>query len=173
MVISRDGFLILRLFAGTPHDATRFARCPKRECGDFAEVFLSLLVLFTWSFAASTILPLSSEVPLAFVIRSSEGWVVPVLVATAGNTFGACTTYWLARAAVAVRPLQGERTRRASALLAKYGTPALLLSWVPLVGAVLVLLAGAARVPVGGFLLWTTIGKAARYVAVALAVDRL
>ena len=43
----------------------------------------------------------------------------------------------------------------------------------PLVGDVLVLLAGAARMPFGTFIGWTTAGKAARYVAVALAVDRL
>lgn len=75
------------------------------------EVVLSLLVLFAWSFAAATVLPLSSEVPLAVVVRSSDEWIAPVVVATAGNTLGACTTYWLARAAVTVVPPRGERTR--------------------------------------------------------------
>jgi membrane protein YqaA with SNARE-associated domain len=98
------------------------------------------------------------------VIRNSGDWLVPVLVATAGNTFGACTTYWLARAAVAVAPPRSERTRRASALLGKYGAPAMLLSWVPLMGDVLVLLAGAARMPVWRFIGWTTLGKGSRYV---------
>jgi membrane protein YqaA with SNARE-associated domain len=99
--------------------------------------------------------------------------MIPVLVATAGNTLGACTTYWLARAAMAVAPPPGERTRRASALLSRYGAPAMLLSWVPLIGDVLVLLAGAAYMPVWQFLAWTITGKALRYVAVALAVNRL
>jgi membrane protein YqaA with SNARE-associated domain len=138
--------------------------------GHSAEDALSLLVLFAWSFAASTILPLSSEVPLALVIRDSGDWLVPVFVATAGNTLGAC--YWLARAAVAVASPYGERTRRASALLAKYGAPAMLLSWVPIIGDVLVLLAGAARMPIWRFIGWTTLGKGARYVAVALIVER-
>jgi membrane protein YqaA with SNARE-associated domain len=129
--------------------------------------------LFAWSFAAATILPLASEVPLALVVRSSGDWRLPVLVATVGNTLGACTTYWLARWAVSLAPPHNERTRRASALLAKYGAPSMLLSWVPLVGDVLVLLAGAARMPVWRFIAWTTLGKALRYVAVALAVDRL
>jgi membrane protein YqaA with SNARE-associated domain len=128
--------------------------------------------LFAWSFAAATILPLSSELPLALVIRNSGDWQVPVLVATVGNTLGACTTYWLARAAVAIAPAGSERTRRASALLAKYGAPAMLLSWVPLIGDVLVVLAGAARMPLWRFIGWTTLGKAARYVAVALAIER-
>jgi membrane protein YqaA with SNARE-associated domain len=61
---------------------------------------------------------------------------------------------------------------RASAWLAKHGPPALLLSWVPLIGDLLVALAGAARMPVVPFVAWTTIGKAARYVVVALLVSR-
>jgi membrane protein YqaA with SNARE-associated domain len=48
----------------------------------------------------------------------------------------------------------------------------MLLSWVPLIGDVLVLLAGAARMPVGRFIGWTTLGKGLRYVVVALAVER-
>lgn len=144
-----------------------------RDCERRAgEGLLSLLVLLGWSFASATILPLSSEVPLALVIWNSGTWPVPVLVATAGNTLGACTTYWLARAAVAVAPPQPDKTRRASALLARYGAPAMLLSWVPLIGDVLVLLAGAARMPVWRFIGWTTLGKGARYVAVALAVEQ-
>jgi membrane protein YqaA with SNARE-associated domain len=95
------------------------------------------------------------------------------VVATIGNVLGACTTYWLARAAVTVAPSGGAKTRRAAALLGRYGPPALLLSWVPLIGDVLVFLAGAARMPVWTFVAWTTIGKAARYIAVALAVERL
>lgn len=132
---------------------------------------MKLVALFLWSFAAATILPLSSEVPLALLVRNSGGWLVPVVVATAGNVLGACTTYWLARAAVTAVPPESDRVRRASAILANYGPPAMLLSWVPLLGDVLVLLAGAARMPIGPFLAWTIAGKAARYIAVALAVS--
>jgi len=131
---------------------------------------VNLIALFLWSFAAATILPLSSEVPLALLVSMSGRWVVPVTVATTGNVLGALTTYWLARAAVTAMPPESVRLRRASALLAAYGPPAMLLSWVPLLGDVLVLLAGAARMPLGRFLVWVTVGKAARYVAVALAV---
>lgn len=137
------------------------------------EAVLSLLILFAWSFAAATVVPLSSEVPLGVVVRSTGDWVVPVLVATAGNTLGACTTYWLARGAVTLVSPRSERARRASGLLARYGAPSMLLSWVPLIGDVLVLLAGAARMPLWRFVGWTAVGKAARYVVVAVAVDRL
>jgi membrane protein YqaA with SNARE-associated domain len=48
----------------------------------------------------------------------------------------------------------------------------MLLSWVPLIGDVLVLLAGAARMSVWRFIGWTTLGKGARYALVALAVEQ-
>ena len=133
---------------------------------------LDLLVLFAWSFAASTILPLSSEVPLALAVHRSNGWAVPVLVATAGNYLGACTTYWLARYAVErATAAPSRRVANASRLIARYGPPALLLSWVPLIGDALVALAGAAHMPFLAFSIWTVIGKAARYVAVAWIVN--
>ncbi len=133
---------------------------------------LDLLLLFGWSFAAATILPLSSEVPLALAVHRSNGWVAPVLVATAGNYLGACTTYWLARyAAERAAPAPSRRVANASKLIARYGSPALLLSWVPLIGDALVALAGAAHVPFVAFSIWTIIGKVARYIAVAWLVN--
>ena len=67
-----------------------------------------------------------------------------MLVATAGNYLGACTTYWRAR--YAAERGGARATRRAGerrrALIARYGPPALLLSWVPLIGDALVALAG-------------------------------
>ena len=140
---------------------------------ELAGDLLSLIVLFAWSFAAATVLPLSSEVPLAVVVSQSGGWVVPVLVATAGNTLGACTTYWLARAAVIAAAPKSPRVRKAAAWLARYGPPAMLLSWVPVIGDVLVALAGAARMRFWIFAVWILIGKFARYVAIGLATTRL
>lgn len=126
-----------------------------------------LLGLFLWSFAAATVLPLSSELPLAVAVRQQIDWKLAVIVATAGNYLGACTTFVLARAAAtrfASDP--SPRTRHAAAMLRRFGPPALLLSWVPLIGDVLVALAGAAGVPFGWFSLWAIIGKGARYLFV-------
>lgn len=131
---------------------------------------MALVILFAWSFAAATILPLASEVPLALVVRESGGWHIPVAVATVGNVLGACTTYWLARAATAAAPTASPRVHRIATRLASYGPPVLLLSWVPIIGDVLVALAGAAGVPFGAFIAWTTLGKLGRYVAVAVTV---
>ena len=136
------------------------------------DILFSYGGLFAWSFLAATVLPLSSEAALAYLVGTSRQIVLPVLVATAGNYLGACTTYWLGRRASRalgsgrVGPAKAERAAR---LLARYGGPALLLSWVPVVGDALVAGAGAVRMPFFGFSVWVAVGKGLRYLVVAWA----
>lgn len=127
-------------------------------------------VLFAWSFLAATILPLSSEAPLAALVYQRREWVLPVLVATLGNYLGACTTYGLARAAARATGAgarDGRFQQQAVRLVSRYGAPAMLLSWVPLIGDALVVIAGAAAMPFARFSVAVVIGKAARYALVA------
>jgi membrane protein YqaA with SNARE-associated domain len=134
----------------------------------------ALLTLFAWSFLAATVLPLSSEAPLVVYVRSYGQVTIPVLVATAGNYLGACTTYWLARRAAQVLS-KGQATEesrsRSATLLRRFGQPVLLLSWVPILGDALVVLAGAMRLPFGAFSLWVALGKGLRYLVVAWAAS--
>lgn len=132
--------------------------------------------IFLWSFAAATILPLSSEAPLAYLVHQTGDVLLPVVLATFGNYLGACTTYWLARGAAAAiertrtpDPKPSSRQRRAFAFLQRWGSPALLLSWVPLLGDALVAAAGALRLPFAAASVWLIGGKLVRYVAVAWA----
>ncbi len=130
------------------------------------------LSLFLWSFLAATVLPLSSELALVALVSADRRLVVPVLVATAGNYLGACTTYWLGRRARQVlepRMSAQPQRQRAVKLLRRWGQPALLLSWVPLLGDALVVVAGSLALPFGAFSLWVVIGKGLRYLAVAWA----
>ncbi len=135
---------------------------------------MDLATLFLWSFLAATILPLGSEPALAAIVHGREAVALPVTVATLGNYLGACTTYALAT--TVSRAVKGERAlrrmERASLLVRRYGAPALLLSWVPLLGDAIVAAAGAARMRFLPFSLWTLAGKAARYTVLALIVDR-
>jgi membrane protein YqaA with SNARE-associated domain len=133
---------------------------------------MDLLTLFCWSFLAATVLPLGSEPALAAVVHRRDAVVLPVLIASAGNYLGACTTYWLAL--TASRAVSSERARkrmeRATALVQKYGGPALLLSWVPLLGDAIVAAAGAARMPFLAFSAWTIAAKSGRYTVLAWLV---
>ena len=129
---------------------------------------MELWGLLVSSFLAATILPLASEVPLAVVVRQHGDVLLPVIIATAGNYLGACTTYGLARAAAKRLALPPTSTpRRALIIFERYGAPSLLLSWVPVVGDAIVVLAGASHVRFLPFSIWTVFGKAGRYAAVA------
>ena len=128
------------------------------------------LTLFAWSFLAATVLPLASEPMLVVLVRNGSGIGGPVLVATAGNYLGACTTYFLARAAarrLASVAAAVASHRRAAALIQRFGQPALLLSWVPVIGDAVVAVAGGVGIPFLPFTLWVIAGKLARYSAVA------
>jgi membrane protein YqaA with SNARE-associated domain len=140
----------------------------------------SLLALFAWSFAAATFLPLGSEIPFAYLVHSRQEVALPVVVATAGNYLGACTTYWLARGAIHVldrrrrksEPLSAKQ-RRAFAFVRRWGAPALVFSWLPFVGDVLVATAGVLRLPFASCSVWLVAGKLARYLALAWVALRV
>ncbi len=145
----------------------------KRKWNQFEFMILALATLFMWSFLAATILPLSSEVPLIVYVRSYNQFLLPVAVATIGNYLGSCTTYWLARRAAGAfdrtNALQ-QSDSRAARLIRRFGQPALLLAWVPIIGDAMVALAGGLKMPFVAFSIWTALGKLLRYIAVAWAV---
>lgn len=135
-------------------------------------IVFAYLSLFVWSFLAATVFPGGSEVALVMIVRTHHQLALPVLVATLGNYGGACTTYWLGRRAAKVLAQRAPLTApyaRAARMLHRYGTPALALSWVPVVGDALVALAGAGNVPFSSFSIWVVLGKAARYLVVGWA----
>lgn len=131
---------------------------------------LAYLSLFGWSFLAATIVPVGSEPAVVVLIRQGYSPIATVAVATLGNYAGACTTYWLAlqaRRKLASKPARSER--RAARLIAQYGQPALLFSWVPLLGDAIVAAAGAAQMPFLSFSVWVFAGKLLRYAFIAWA----
>lgn len=129
--------------------------------------------LFVLSFLAATLLPLGSEWLLAALIL--DGWEPfwPVAVATAGNTFGACTTYLIGLFGAPfllgrlLRIDESDRVR-AERLYTRLGSWSLLLSWLPIIGDPLCLAGGLLRISFSRFLLFVFAGKLARYAAVAL-----
>jgi membrane protein YqaA with SNARE-associated domain len=135
-------------------------------------ILTSYATLFLLSLAAATVVPMSSEPPLIFLVRTEQAVVLPVLVGTLGNVLGSCTTYCIARRAaqmVTARKVPDRNHARAAELLRRYGQPILVLSWVPILGDALVAIAGATRMRFGAFCFWVAIGKGGRYLAIALA----
>ncbi len=123
----------------------------------------ALGALFASSFLAATVLPGGSEVVFAALLRDGVLSVWPALgVATLGNTLGGLTSYLLGR----ILP-QKQPGARAVAWMRQWGAPALLLSWLPLVGDAFCVAAGWLRINAAGAALFIAVGKFARYAALA------
>ena len=128
--------------------------------------------LFVASFLASTLRPGGSEAVLvALAVADSAPSALLLAVATAGNTLGGMSSWliggWLRRR-FPERPLRDPRTERGLRWLGRWGGPALLFAWLPVVGDPLCLAAGWLRIRPVPAAAYIAIGKAARY-AVLLA----
>ena len=129
--------------------------------------------LFMVSFLASTLLPLGSEWLLVALLLQRLDPAMLVSVATLGNVLGACTTYAVGRAGSEpfkrrILRMDQKEEERAILLFRRYGSPALLFSWLPVVGDGLCLAAGLFRLAFSRFAVLIAMGKLGRYLAVAL-----
>ncbi len=131
-----------------------------------------LPALFLLSFLAATILPIGSEWLLIILVLQGISPTNVVITASIGNFLGACTTYLIGMwgSDFFIRTILGVSDRqlaRAKTVYEKYGVWSLLLSWVPIVGDPLCLLAGLFRVGFGRFSLLVFVGKFSRYATLA------
>ena len=126
---------------------------------------LSLWGLFISSFFAATLLPGGSEAVLFGVLKTyPETLWLALGIATVGNTLGGMVTFgmgWLLPQTQQLKHV--EKLRR-------YGTPALLLAWVPLIGDALCLAAGWLCLNTWHAALFMAIGKLARYGLIAATI---
>jgi membrane protein YqaA with SNARE-associated domain len=119
---------------------------------------ISLAALLASSFLSATLLPGSSEAVLATVLLADAARLWPALAAaTFGNTLGGMTSYAIGR----LLPPQVQSD--ALAWVRRFGPPALLLSWLPIVGDALCVAAGWLRLNPWWATLFVAIGKFARY----------
>ncbi|TIS63396.1 MAG: DedA family protein [Mesorhizobium sp.] len=132
--------------------------------------------LFLTAFAAATILPLQSEALLAgLLLAGRQSPATLVLVATIGNVLGSVVNWLLGRGIDHFRdrkwfPVKPAVLDRAAARYRRYGRWSLLLSWVPVIGDPLTVVAGVLRVPFWSFISIVTVAKACRYLALSGAV---
>ncbi len=123
---------------------------------------LSLAALFASSFLAATLLPGGSEAVLFGVLKLDPQQYWPALaVATLGNTLGGMSSYLIGR----IVPQRAEI--RGLNWIKLYGSPALLLAWVPILGDPLCVAAGWLRVNPWLAALFMALGKFARYLVIA------
>ncbi len=127
------------------------------------------LGLFLLALGAATLLPLQSEAGLVALLLTDDYSVAALLlVAIAGNTLGSTINWWLGRELVRFQqrrwfPASPAQLQWAQGWYHRYGRWTLLLSWLPMVGDPLTLVAGVMREPLPRFLLLVLFAKSARY----------
>lgn len=135
--------------------------------------FSAYLGLFLSALGAATLLPLQSEAALVSLLLSEAYplWTLLAL-ASAGNILGALLNWLLGRYLEHFRhkrwfPLSDARLQQAQDWYARYGRGSLLLSWLPIIGDPLTLVAGVMGERLWIFLLLVSLAKTARYAVLA------
>lgn len=130
---------------------------------DFFSGDLSLWGLFISSLLSATLLPGGSELVLLGVLKLHPELFWPALaVGTLGNTLGGMATFGMGYLLPHARQLKHiEKMRR-------YGTPALLLAWTPILGDALCLTAGWLKLNPWFAALFMASGKFVRYYLIAI-----
>ena len=129
----------------------------------------SYIGLFVAAFGAATLLPMQSEAVLVGMLLSDRYVVSSLLaVATVGNVLGSALNWLLGRSVERFRhkrwfPVSESKLEKAQQSYLRYGRWSLLLSWVPIIGDPLTVVAGVMREPFWSFLLIVTMAKGVRY----------
>lgn len=126
---------------------------------------VSLWALFASSFLAATLLPGGSEAVLFGVLKFNphQYWAALAL-ATLGNTLGGMSSYLIGRVIPGHEKYKQQRELR---WVNRYGSPILLLAWVPIVGDPLCVAAGWLRINPWLSAFFMALGKFARYLVIA------
>ncbi len=132
----------------------------------------SLPLLFIISFLAATVLPLGSEWLLVLMVSQGFALHETIVVASIGNFLGSCTTFLIGQYGseyIIRKLLRISQTQQVKAgkIYEKYGSWSLFLSWLPVVGDPLCLIAGVFKVGWLRFSLLVFLGKFSRYATVA------
>ncbi len=131
--------------------------------------YAAYLTLFTSALVAATLLPAQSEAVLAgLVLGGQQPVALLVTVASVGNVLGAVINWGLGRGIERFRerrwfPVGPQALARAERHYRRWGKWSLLLSWAPLIGDPLTVVAGILREPLWVFLLLVTVAKLGRY----------
>ncbi len=134
------------------------------------------LGLFLAALGSASLLPLQSEALLVGLLLADAHALWALLtVATVGNVLGAVVNWAIGRGLERYAhrrwfPVSAPRLAQAQQFYRRTGRWSLLLSWVPVIGDPLTLVAGILREPLWPFLCLVTLAKGGRYLVLSALV---
>ncbi len=137
---------------------------------------LGLFGLFLGCALSATIIPFSSEALLAgALLLNDKTWLV-VLVAAAGNTLGGMVSFllgWLCKWDWLEKYLKVNREKldKMHSVVSRYGYPAALFAWLPVVGDLIAIAMGLLRLNPWITAVLMFVGKFIRYLVVVGIVN--
>ena len=137
-----------------------------------------LVGLFLAAFLSGSVFPFNSEVVLTFMVYNGFSVTSSIVAATAGNTLGGVSIYylgylgkmeWIEKYA----KVEEKKIHAILPKLQKYGPLTATLSFVPIIGDVIILGLGFFRISPWMTLIYMTIGKVIRYMIIAGAIKMI
>ena len=135
---------------------------------------MAYFLLFLSAFGAATLLPLQSEaVLLGLLVQDKYAVFGLILMASVGNILGSCVNWYLGLRIERFKdrkwfPVSEKNILKAEKIYQKYGFWSLLLSWTPIIGDPITLIAGLFKENFWRFLLIVAVAKTGRYIFIYL-----
>jgi len=132
-----------------------------------------LYLLFS-AFISATIFPMGSEALFIYYINQNLNIYILLFLATFGNSLGSVVNYWFGYNGEDYlekkKILKSSQLNKYRDLFNKYGSFSLLLSWMPIIGDPITIVAGLLKYNIYKFILLVTFAKFFRYLFVAYLV---
>lgn len=127
------------------------------------------LGLFLASFLGATVIPLSSEIVLSFLILNGYDFKLSLLIATIGNWLGGLSSYYLGRLGrwetlERFFNLKKEKIHHLKTKIDKWGSTLAFLCWLPIIGDPIAVSLGFFRINYILVATWMLFGKIFRYI---------
>ena len=127
---------------------------------------LGLFGFFLAALLAASVLMFPMEALVPVMVTQGYSSLGIIVAGTLGGYVGSLVNYYVAfRGEEWWRTRNPTRTRhleRMHVAFERWGSPLLVLSWLPVLGEVLTLVAGVAKVRLAVFTFWTVLGRALR-----------
>jgi membrane protein YqaA with SNARE-associated domain len=131
---------------------------------------MAYILMFITAFSSATLIPMGSEAVLLYNLAHKYDFVLMFSIAVIGNTLGSFVNYYLGYKGeeylLRKNYIKEQSIKKHKITFDKYGSLALLLAWVPILGDGLTFVAGMLKYNLVKFSIYVFFSKLFRYAIV-------